>query len=68
MSHTLLRVGQAAAELGVHPKTVRRWLKAGRLRYVRLPGGERRIPRRALDAVLSAQEEPLTIGRPGGGR
>ena len=34
------------------PKTVRRWLKAGKLPYVRLPGGERRIPQDVLDAIL----------------
>jgi putative resolvase len=27
----LLRVGKAAQELGLHPITVRRWIKAGRM-------------------------------------
>ena len=54
------RVGEVAAELGVHPRTVRRWLSQGRLPYVRLPGGERRIPRDVIDGLL----EPVSA-RPG---
>jgi len=30
----LFRVGAAAHELGLHPMTVRRWIKAGRIHVV----------------------------------
>jgi putative resolvase len=40
----LFRVGAAAHELGLHPMTVRRWLKAGRIQVVQV-GREMRIPR-----------------------
>lgn len=46
----------AAAELGVSIRTVRRWLKDGTLAGVRLPGrggGEWRIPRAAIDRLLT---------------
>jgi putative resolvase len=31
----LVRVGKAAQELGLHPLTVRRWIKAGRIETLR---------------------------------
>lgn len=40
----LLTVAEVAEIYRVDPETVRRWLKAGRLNYVRLPGGGYRIP------------------------
>ena len=55
MDSTLLRVGEVATLLGVHPKTVRRWLKADQLPWVRLPGGERRVPSDAVQRVLSRE-------------
>ncbi|MHA1146429.1 MAG: MerR family DNA-binding transcriptional regulator, partial [Candidatus Helarchaeota archaeon] len=38
-----LRIGQAAAELGVCAKTLRRWDRAGKIRCVRTAGGHRRF-------------------------
>jgi excisionase family DNA binding protein len=40
----LLRVGAAAHELGLHPITVRRWMKAGRIQVMPI-GREVRVPR-----------------------
>ena len=37
----LVSVGQAAKELGVHPATLRRWEKAGRIQVERTPTGRR---------------------------
>ena len=48
----LLRVGEFAAILRVNPRTVRRWLSSGLVKFVRLPSGERRIPGLELEAIL----------------
>jgi excisionase family DNA binding protein len=47
----LLHVKQAAAELGIHPITCRRYIATGQLRAVRL-GGRVRVPREALDEFV----------------
>jgi excisionase family DNA binding protein len=48
----LLTVPQAASLLGVSDRTVRRWIKAERIPFLRLPAGEYRIPQGALLASL----------------
>jgi len=52
-----VNIAEAADMLAVNTRTVRRWLKAGTLAgAVRLPGrggGEWRIPREAVDRLLS---------------
>jgi excisionase family DNA binding protein len=45
----VLSTGEAAAALGVHERTLRRYIAIGRLRYRRLPGGHYRIPLEAID-------------------
>lgn len=40
----LYGIERAAALLGVHPDTVRRWEQQGKIRVLRTPGGKRRIP------------------------
>jgi excisionase family DNA binding protein len=47
----LLTIGPAAALLGVHPETLRRWEAAGRMTARRTPGGRRRYRRRDLEAL-----------------
>ncbi len=34
--------------VGVHPRTVTKWIDAGELKGVKLPGGERRVHRQVL--------------------
>src|SRR5437667_5323872 len=46
----LLRIGAAAHELGLHPITVRRWIKAGRIQVVQM-GREVRIPRAEIERM-----------------
>ncbi len=41
----LMRPAQVARTFGVHPRTVLRWAKAGRLSSVRTEGGHRRYRR-----------------------
>lgn len=48
----LLTVAQAASLLKVSDKTIRRWIEAERVPYLRLPGGSYRIPQGALLASL----------------
>ncbi len=40
---TRLRIGEAAAQLGVSPDTLRRWAEAGRVEVELTPGGQRTI-------------------------
>jgi excisionase family DNA binding protein len=57
MPHTaaaprLINVAQAASLLAVSEKTIRRWIDAERIPYLRLPSGGYRIPVGALLASL----------------
>lgn len=45
-------VGEAAALLTVHPDTLKRWEKAGRIDSVRTPTGHRRFRRGDVEALL----------------
>jgi putative resolvase len=47
----LLRVSAAAHELGLHPITVRRWIKAGRIQVIPV-GREVRIPRAEVERLV----------------
>lgn len=47
-------VESAAAELGVHPRTIRRWIERGQLRAYRVGPRLLRIDAEALDAVKSS--------------
>ena len=49
-----MRIAEAAHYLGVHPDTLRRWEKAGKVRAYRLPSGERRFERADLDESVKA--------------
>ena len=55
-----LRIGEAAKILGVHPGTLRRWEKEGRIKAYRIEGiGERRFELEEILEMLSlpAQEK-----------
>lgn len=51
-----LTVQQAAEQLLVEAKSVRRWLKAGKLKGYRLPGGDWRIDHDDLESMLLAPD------------
>lgn len=53
----LLTTRQAAVALGVHERTLRRYLSAGLLDYRRLPGGHYRVPAGALAAFWQANDQ-----------
>lgn len=50
----ILRLSEAAAVLGVHPDTLRRWADSGKVPSARTPGGERRFSRSDIEAVYTA--------------
>ena len=56
MTSTLLTVNEAAGALRVHPRTVTRWIEAGRLKAITLPNGRYRLTRDVVDAVLTPTE------------
>jgi putative resolvase len=56
----MLRVHMAAYELGLHPLTVRRWIKQGKLAAVQV-GPEMRIPRTEIERFLGKTDERLLI-------
>jgi excisionase family DNA binding protein len=45
----VLSTSEAAAELGVSERTLRRYITSGLIVYRQLPGGHYRIPREAID-------------------
>ena len=51
-----LTVQQAAEQLLVEAKSVRRWIKAGKLKGYRLPGGDWRIDHDDLESMLHAPD------------
>jgi putative resolvase len=65
----LLRISAAAHELGLHPITVRRWIKAGRIQAVPM-GREVRIPRTEIERMVGKLDGRLLVlyGRVSGHR
>jgi putative resolvase len=55
-----LRVGKAAEELGLHPITIRRWIKMGKIQAVRV-GIEARVPRAEIERLLGQKESRLLV-------
>jgi excisionase family DNA binding protein len=50
----LLRIGEAAARLGVSPQTLRRWAERGLVRTVTLPSGHRRFAVSDIDELAAS--------------
>ena len=55
-------VKEAAALLGVHEATLRRWTRQGYLQAFRTPGGHRRYLRSAVEALVARAQGPGTEG------
>jgi len=56
----LLRVSRAAHELGLHPLTVRKWIKAGKIAAIRV-GNEARIPRSEIERLAGKTDGRLIV-------
>ena len=54
MTTTLLTPYEAAKFMGVHPKSLTRWAKQGRIPCIKTPGGHRRY---RLEDLLAAYEK-----------
>jgi excisionase family DNA binding protein len=62
---SLLRVSEAAHELGVHENTIRNWVEKGILKAVRLPSGHRRLDPAEVDNLrlgILGNLAPATVG------
>lgn len=62
-----LELGEAAAFLGVHFTTLRRWVDAGKVPCIRTPGGRRRFRRTELVAFLASLQQGQISPAPGAG-
>ncbi len=59
----LYTLKQASEILGVHPKTIQKWDREGKIKVIRTPGGRRRIPESEIKRLLGIKEENgLIIG------
>lgn len=56
----LLRVSRAAHELGLHPVTVRKWIKAGKIHAIRV-GNEARVPRSEIERLAGKTAGRLLV-------
>lgn len=56
----LFRVGAAAHELGLHPMTVRRWIKAGHIQVVQV-GREVRVPRSEIERIVGTVDGRVLV-------
>jgi putative resolvase len=56
----LLRVSRAAHELGLHPFTVRKWIKAGKIQAIRV-GNEARVPRSEIERLAGKTDGRLLV-------
>ena len=52
-------LSQAAAYLGIHFTTLRRWADEGEIEFMRTPGGKRRFRKAALDRFLNRHSENI---------
>jgi len=56
MNERLLTLREACNILGIHPNTLRRWEKEGKIRVVRTPKGRRRIPESEVKRLVGICE------------
>jgi len=58
MSEELLTLAEAADALGVSEITAKRYIYAGKMTSIKLPGGQHRVPRAEVDRLLSGGAQP----------
>ncbi len=52
MKERLLTLQEACRRLGIHPNTLRKWDKQGKIKVVRTIGGRRRIPESEIERLM----------------
>ncbi|MEM3573617.1 MAG: IS607 family transposase [Nitrososphaeria archaeon] len=52
MIEKLLTLSEACKRLGIHPNTLRKWDRQGKIRVVRTVGGRRRIPESEVERLM----------------
>jgi excisionase family DNA binding protein len=55
MNYAVYTTDEVAELLRVHPTTVRRWIASGRVRAIRLPGGNYRLTTEHLADLIQAE-------------
>ncbi|PUA31871.1 MAG: IS607 family transposase [Candidatus Terraquivivens tikiterensis] len=60
MTERLLTLSEACKRLGIHPNTLRKWDKQGRIRVVRTVGGRRRIPETEVERLIGIIEPDIS--------
>jgi len=55
-------LSEAAKILGVHPKTIQRWDREGKIRCIRTVGGRRRVPESEIKRIMGIHEERKIVG------
>ncbi len=63
MADELLTIDEVAAELKLHPDTIRRYIREGKLKPTRVGGTAIRIRRSELDRFIREGEEGSEDGR-----
>ena len=54
----LFRLDEVATILGIKSlKTIDNWIRRGKIRYIKTPGGQRRIPRKELERIAVELQE-----------
>ena len=57
----LYRIKEASEILGVHPKTLQRWAREGKIRVVKTVGGIRRIPESEIRRLLGKEVKRVDV-------
>lgn len=52
----LLTPAEAALQIGVHPRTLKRWARDGKVRFVRYPSGRFMFPESVVGDVQEIRE------------
>jgi excisionase family DNA binding protein len=60
-SKSYLSTGDAATLCSVTPDTVLKWIRAGKIKALRTPGGHHRIPRQALAPLIEKHYPELSV-------